>query len=408
MKDDGYLDANNTPFNQLGTVMGGYTFSTIPANARAYYEARARGEHPALYRAASPNEYEYEMQLENGSFIYYRISDNGYTLTIPAEDLQVTLNYANIDTELLAAVRELNLNLARLSDMQQQQIPFRSMGEELLDKLASIMDKIGEAMSKVSTELSLLKDYMDRTRDGFQIMIDGHVDDLYKSTKEGWEQFWATNSKWVNNDKFKIMQAKGAVAAMKMRDLRKAQQYLQNAAKWLGNLGKVINVVSLISDGNDLIDACSKLLELAYTIPDPCENDKEKADQIMFEFNTYGLARVAQKAYAFTNDALSVAAAIAGVATGAGTGGVGTVAGLAVSIGISLVNFVGNKLSDRYWSKWTQEWEKRIDELQCDDLPCKMKRKTFQIMANAVTAVRSQETPRRAMPLADVLVLTLL
>ena len=376
MKAEGYLDANVTPFNQLGTVLGGYTFSTIPEATRQYYEARARGLNPAPPTATDPNEYEYEIEMENGSHAYYRISDNGYTLIIPSEDLQVTLNYAALDTEIASAVRELQTGLSRLAEMKQQ-IPFRGKSDEIIAKLEEVMDIIGHAMSKVASELAVVKDYIYGVRDGFQMMYDDHIDELYKTTQDGWNKFWSSNKKWVNNDEFIKMRAKGAVAAMKMRDLRKGQKFLQDAAKWLGNIGKIVNIIALISDGSDLIDVCSKLLELSLIIPDPCKDDQAAADQIFFEFNTWGLARVIQKAYAFATDATSVAATLAGVASGAGTLGVGTAIGLAVSLALSVTNYAANKISDNYWNSWVKEWEQRIDDLQCDNTVCKAKNLRF-------------------------------
>ena len=366
LEADGFFNVSLTPYNELGTVLSGYTFSKLSVSARQYYAARARGEQAA---ATAPNENEYDMVLENGEHIYYRMSDDGYVITIPYEDLQITCDYDAISPEVKAAVRQLRQAQRELDNLYR--IPLYARDDGFVDKISRIMDSVGAALLKVSSELDFLKERLNDLVKAQDIICDENIQKIQQATYEGWDKFWKANSKWVNNDKFTIMRAKAAVALEKIQGLRKAKEYLEKVAKGLGNVGKLLNIVALISDGNDIIETGSKLIELYYSIPDPCKNEQAKADAIASSISGWGAARLAQKGYSFVNNAISLAAAIAGVASTGATGGVGTVAGVAISAGLSLANYVGNKVADSFWSKWMKDWEKQINELKCDSVPCK-------------------------------------
>ena len=389
LQAEGFFDVSRTPYNQLGNVLGGYTFSRLSASARQYYAARAQGMAPASSSAAgsvagmasspsspagilsSAGQEEYEMTLENGSHIYYRLSDNGYVITIPDEDLQITCNYDAISPEVKAAVRQLRQAQRQLEALSR--VPLYARDAGFIDEISSILDKVGAAILKVSSEIDLLKQRLDDIVKAERIICEGCISDIQQATQAGWDKFWKANSKWVNNDKFIVMRAKAAVALEKIQALRKAKGYLEKAAKGLGNIGKILNVVGLISDGNDIIESGSKLIELYYSIPDPCKNEQDKANSIANSIKGWGAARLAQKGYSFINNAVSVAAAIAGVASTGATGGLGTVAGVALSAGISLANYIGNKVADNYWNKWIKDWERDINALKCDSVPCQKK-----------------------------------
>lgn len=367
LQAEGFFDVSRTPYNELGSVLGGYTFSKLSAAARQYYAARAKGMAPA----ATPDQEEYEMTLENGSHIYYRLSDNGYVITIPDEDLQITCDYDALSPEVKAAMRQLRQAQRRLEALSR--VPLYARDAGFIDEISSILDKVGAAILKVSSEIEFLKQRLDELVKAERIICENRISDIQKATQAGWDKFWRANSKWVNNDKFIVMRGKAAVALEKIQGLRKAKGYLEKAAKGLGNIGKVLNVVGLISDGNDIIESGSKLIELYYSIPDPCKNEQDQANSIASSIKGWGAARLAQKGYSFINNALSVAATIAGVASAGATGGLGTVAGVALSAGISLANYIGNKVADNYWDKWIKDWERDINALKCDSVPCQKK-----------------------------------
>ena len=378
---EGYFSFDITPLNELGQILGGYNFSKLSSSTRQYYEARARGEHPAA-PAAGPNEEEYVVDLENGQHIYYRLHDDGYTIVIPHEDLQITCDYSAMDPEVVATVRELRQQMARLATLQQQ-APYRAGEPGFAREVGAITKKILDLIDKINGIVSEIEAAVKVYIEGARKAIDANVEKIHDATMKAWDKFWAANAKWRTSVRLQNMKIRGAKGAEQLEKLRIGRLKLDKlSATWskIGKVSKFLSIISLISDYKAFLESYEQLYSLYYSVPDPCKLEQAKADGLRRSIDNWGTARLVQKGFAIINDAASVASALAGILatiTTAGTGVVFGGIGVGASFAISTANWVGNMASDYIWERKIKAFRKEIDELKCDTIPCEKQRLKF-------------------------------
>ncbi len=371
---EGYFTFDPTPLNELGQILGGYTFSKLSSSTRQYYEARARGEHPAM-AAAGPNEEEYVLDLESGGKAYYRVHDNGYTIVIPQEDLQITCDYSAMDSEVAAAVRELHHDMATLSRLVQQ-APYRAGSPSFEGQVKAIIERIAGLIDTINGYVSEIEGAVQLYVNGAKKAIDANVDKIHDATMKAWDKFHACSERWGYGLRLKNMKLKASNACNQLEKLGLGKMKLDKiSATWskIGKVGKFLSILSLISDYRDFISSYETLMNLYYSVPDPCKLEQAKADGLRSSIDRWGTARLVQKGVAIVNDAASVASALAGILatiTTAGTGAVFGGIGVGASFAISTANWLGNMASDYIWDKKIEQFRKEIDALKCDTVPC--------------------------------------
>ena len=371
---EGYFSFDATPLNELGQILGGYNFSKLSSSARQYYEARARGEHPEM-AAAGPNEEEYVLDLESGEKVYYRVHDDGYTIVIPHEDLQITCDYSAMDPEVAAAVRELRHDMATLSRLVQQ-APYRASEPGFVREVAAITKKILEWIDKINGYVSEIESAVQVYVNGAKKAIDANVDKIHDATMKAWDKFYACNERWGYGLRLKNMKLKATNACNQLENLRLGKIKLDKlSATWskIGKVSKFLSIISLVSDYQAFVECFETLEKLYYSVPDPCKLEQDKADALRRSIDNWATARLVQKGIAIVNDAASVASALAGIlatVTTAGTGVIFGGIGVGASFAISTANWIGNMASDYIWEKKVNSFRKQIDELKCDTVPC--------------------------------------
>ncbi len=381
---DGYISFNVEPMNQMGQLFGGYTFSTISNSTRQYYAARARGEQPAPLPAAGPNEEEYVINLESGEKAYYRLHDNGYIIVVPTEDLQITVDYSAMNTELAGVISKLQGELEELHRLKLQ-APLRAGEPSFKAKVAEIIGEITKTIDQINGYLQQIHDYYDAyVVEGIK-RIDGNIQKIKDATQAGWDKFWKGNVKWRTDYRLHGMKIRAGKAMEEIDKLKLGKLKLEKLqAKFgsimgkIGKAGKLLSILSLIGDYNDFVETYQQALDLYYSVPDPCKKEQAKADALRSSIDNWAYARMAQKGLAILNDAASVASALAGILatiTTAGTGVVFGGIGVGASLAISTGNWLGNIASDKIWEYKISSFRKQINELKCkeDSVPCDKK-----------------------------------
>ncbi len=374
MEKEGYFSFDAKPLNEMGDVLGGYSFTRLTSSARQYYAARTSGLQPAPLAAAGPNEEEYVLDLVSGQKVFYRLHDNGYIIVVPSEDLQISCDYSKMDPDIAGAVRELRNSLKQIDDMRKA--PYKAGQPRFEEKIASIISKLSEWIDTINGYVSQIAAYAEAYYNAGLDKISGEIDGIYKTTMEGWDKLKQAPKGWGYAPKLKAMMIRGRNAAFKVENLRKCQEKLKGLkAKWgmLGKVGNFLSILSLINDYDALTKTYEQAQNLYYAVPDPCPKNQSKADALRSSIDNWAYARMAQKGLALVNDASSLASALAGVlatVTTAGTGVVFGGIGVGLSLGISTANWLGNMASDWIWDNKLESFRKQIDELECDSVPC--------------------------------------
>ncbi len=362
----GWTITDPTPFNQLGIVVPGYTMSKPSAATRQYVEARSRATQPAQAEE-NPDVLEYTVPCENGSNVFMRMNDNGYTLVLLDEDLQIDVDFSAISPELAASVYELR---AAAQELQQLQAQARSLAGESEDGfIASIMrtmSKVKDAMLKLNSTLSQWADWMNYRAEKCEQAYKA----LNKSTQKSWELFHKCKADWGPRagDIYRSLRGKASKAMQEAAELKELKGMFE---KLRGSkiLGPIFAGLSLYGDYNDFVDICMKTISAYESVPKPCPKDQSKADAILGSLRGWGSARIIQKGAAVVADVTSLVTAITGLIAGMPTGGFSVAVGAGVTIGISAANWIGGLVFDYAYKDYFKDINQRIKELHCNCEP---------------------------------------
>ena len=364
---DGWELPAQKGLNELGQIIPGYTVSKVSEATRRYYESR-RGKMAPRYDADSEDGvYEYEVTTEKGNGVFIRMDDNGYRLVILDEDIQLDVDFNTIAPNLsanLREVRQLQAEARRLMDMA----PAYAGDDSFLSYLNSVMDQLLDAMTKLSNTLGAYQDWMDRSAQMCQ--------QAYRDTKAAGWKMWRKYHDVVRRGFENTVQGKDLLKRCKLGgyDIAKKLDRLADLKKYFEKmrgtkvLGPIFSAFNLYGDYNDLLDALANLTVLYESIPDPCKDDQAAANSIRRSLVGWGTVRIAQKVTAVTADIASLTAAIAGLISAAPTGGTGTLLGGGISLGISVLSWVGNLGFDWAYEGFFDGIRSRLEALKCQKI----------------------------------------
>ena len=365
--------------NQMGELMPGYTFSAIPAGSLAYYEARSRGENPEPLRAEGTDENEYVIACEDGSNIFCRLYDEGYTLVIPSENLQIKVDYSAVGPEVAAVARQMQDVMMELREVEEvyselrsrAMSPNRADDDGFLARMNAAIDRVYEASGNLTKAIDLLLRWVEETVGQKVNQFAQGVNSIRNKTQWEWAVYWNGNDGnnfWrtskVAQDQFKKLQQKSMDVIPKLRKLEERLNYWQGKMKAVKVLGAIMGGFSLIGDLKEFITTAYKIIKYYKQVPDPCPKDQANASKIKLDLVAKGTARIIQKSIAIYSDVTAIIAAIGGTVTAAT--GAGAALGWGSAMAIKIGGWITNVGFDWYFSDYFQKIEQRIKDLHCN------------------------------------------
>ncbi len=345
--------------NDAGEVVPGYTVRHPQSSTRQrYLNIQAmEGDHKKEL-----NFNEFELKTEDGKSIFVTVREDGYSLVMPSEDLEVYVDYnktipgyegqfSNIrglafptDSASLISLKASNAFIEAIEQIK-----------------ASVANKLMELMTAYDKFQSWLRDVEGvieaNWRVGQEMACTGY--EKYRDCIDrGWE-YVPIAQPYL--EKCKNLEKAGA-EAMKKFEYYKSQLEKLKANKYLG---AICGIASLYSDYTNFLKTCDDMVSIYNSIPDPCPEDQAEADEIKDYLFRWGIPRLAQQATGVISDIASVTAAIVGVITGPGSLGAGTVIGAGISVGISVLNFAFNTAMDWGYEGFFTDIRSWVAGLKC-------------------------------------------
>ena len=292
------------------------------------------------------------VDMSDGSKIYYKTTDGKCVFVDPIQNLYFETTF----NELVAT-----------SDTKRSLSAKKGKSGFNAQVMVDAFDKVSAAAQALYDMYECAKRLIDKWINKLDLEFKAQKDLLAKATAN--KEYWKIKSKNAGSlsDDYQLIALE---YLKKERDAKKAIESLTNQMNLLKGLRaatNALNVVGIITSVLSLRKYIAELKGLYYSVPDPCENDYEKAEQIRKDIQTLAYYVAAFYILDISGSIISMTSLfVASFATISG-GPVGMAAAAVVFAGLIASIFVFDKAMQAHY----KEIERRIRELKCktDDDP---------------------------------------
>jgi len=293
------------------------------------------------------------MTLTDGSIVYRKQESDTHVALIYAKD------YMRIDLVN-------NGSNARVAEMMTsimhapRKVSIYSI-IEFINTLKGYMDELIFWIGKITDYSEPIAKFADATL----IVTDKAMKSVSEMASYGIQQGWYKTTQGMQTLTKGVNKLKNVMRISKTCEwIKKVCKYIKEN-KGMQKLGKAFSIYGLISDVETVLFELSEVIYWYDMVPDPCEDDQAKANELKDLIVTAGYKTGANYVRKIGFDIANLGSEAAAVGGALPSSGVSLVLGGILKVGILSAQWVCDKIFDDTWKNARVEASKRLGQLEC-------------------------------------------